>query len=76
MIIHLVNLTSEATWKAPLDEYIPVGPITVKVKLTENVKGDFPNLLVAAQRIVADAEDGWSKFQITSILNHEVVVLT
>ncbi|GHT27882.1 hypothetical protein AGMMS49574_01120 [Bacteroidia bacterium] len=76
MIIHLVNLTSAATWRAPLDEYIPVGPITVKVKLPENVKGDFPNLLVTGQRIVAETEGGWSKFQISSILNHEVVVLS
>lgn len=76
MIIHLVNLTNAATWRAPLEEYIPVGPITVRIKLTENVRGEFPNLLVAGQKITADTENGWSKFQITSILNHEVIVLT
>lgn len=76
MIIHLVNLTSAATWRAPLDEYIPVGPINVKVKLTEDVSGEYPNLLVAGQRITAQTAGGWSTFQLSSITNHEVVVLT
>jgi hypothetical protein len=76
MILHLTNLTSAGTWRAPVDEYIPVGPISVKIKLTENVKGEYPGLLVAGQRITATVEDGWSKFQINSILNHEIVILT
>ncbi len=27
LILHLVNLTSAATWSQPVDEYIPVGPV-------------------------------------------------
>lgn len=30
-IVHLVNLTSAATWRAPLEELIPVGPIKVTI---------------------------------------------
>ena len=30
-IVHLVNLTSTATWRAPLEELIPVGPIKVTI---------------------------------------------
>ena len=76
MILHLVNLTSAATWRAPLEEYIPVGPIKIKIKLEDHIQGDYPTLLVSGQRIIADVEKGWSTFQITSIANHEVVVLT
>jgi hypothetical protein len=76
LIIHLVNLTSTATWRQPLDEYIPVGPITVKVKLLAGMNGNFPNLMVAGQRIVGNVSNGWSSFQISSILNHELIVLT
>jgi len=76
LVIHLVNLTSAATWRQPLDEYIPVGPITVKVKLPEGINGEFPNLLVTGQRIIANVSEGWSQFQIASILNHELVVIT
>ena len=76
MILHLVNLTSAATWRAPLEEYIPVGPIKIKIKLEDHIQGEYPTLLVSGQRIIADVEKGWSTFQITSIANHEVVVLT
>lgn len=76
LILHLVNLTSAGTWRQPVDEFIPVGPITVKVKLPEDVNGDYPNLMVTGQRIVADVSGGWSQFQISSILNHELIVLT
>lgn len=75
MILHLTNLTSAGTWKAPVDEYIPVGPVTIKIKLNNDVKGDFLNLLVAGQKITATVRDGWSHFQIASILNQEVVVI-
>jgi hypothetical protein len=77
VIVHLVNLTNAATWRAPLDEYIPIGPVGVRVKLPENIRGEYPNLLVAGQRIPADKTGkGWSAFRLASITNHEVVVLT
>jgi hypothetical protein len=75
LILHIVNLTSAGTWRQPVDEYIPVGPLTVKVKL-DGVDGELPNLLVTGQRITADTKDGWAKFQLASIINHEVVILT
>jgi len=75
LIIHLVNLTSSATWRQPLDEFIPVGPISVKVKLPEGVKGEFPNLMVTGQRILAEVSGGWCSFRVASISNHELVVL-
>jgi hypothetical protein len=76
MILHIANLISAGTWRAQVDEYIPVGPFTVRIKLAKDVKGEYPNLLVAGQKIVADVKDGWSTFRVTSILNHEVIVLT
>ena len=41
MILHLVNLTSEATWQAPLNELIRVGPFEVKVRLTAAASTGF-----------------------------------
>lgn len=76
MILHLTNLTSSATWRAPLDELIPVGPLTVKIRLIEGVNGEFPSLLVAGQKISASTKDGWSVFELSSIKDHEVIVLT
>ena len=45
MILHLVNLTNENTWRQPLDELIPVGPFRVKMKLKPNMKGDLQTLV-------------------------------
>jgi hypothetical protein len=76
MILHLANLISAGTWRQPIDEYIPVGPLSVKVKLTEDVKGENLNMLVSGQKASAVVKNGWCEFKINSILNHEVVVLT
>lgn len=75
LILHITNLISAGTWRKPIDEYIPIGPITVKIKLTKDVKGEYLNLLVAGQKISAVVRDGWSQFTINSILNHEVIVM-
>ena len=32
LILHIVNLTSAGTWRQPVDEYIPVGPVRVRVQ--------------------------------------------
>jgi hypothetical protein len=76
LILHLSNLTSAGTWRTPVHEYIPVGPLTVKVKLTDHITGENLNLLVADKNLTAEVIEGWSIFTINSILDHEVVVLT
>jgi hypothetical protein len=59
-----------------VDELIPVGPFQVRVKLPEDVRGKNVKLLVAGQKLPGAVKSGWSHFQINSILDHEVVVLT
>jgi hypothetical protein len=76
IILHITNLTSAGTWRKPTHEYIPIGPITVKIKLTKDVKGENLKLLVGDQKISAEVKDGWSEFKLDSILNHEVIVIT
>jgi len=76
LILHLVNLTSAGTWRQPVDEYIPVGPVKVRVKLTNDVSGKNLQLLVSGQKILGAVEKGWVNFTINSIADHEVVVIT
>ena len=76
MILHIANLISAGTWRAPIDEYIPIGPVTVNVKLLNDVLGRNVNLRVSGQRVTASVSDGWCKFRINSILNHEVIVIS
>ncbi|MBI3208047.1 MAG: Tat pathway signal protein [Candidatus Solibacter usitatus] len=75
MILHVVNLTSAATWRAPLEELIRVGPVKVKVKLPSGVRGGNARLLVRGGTVPVSAKDGSAAFEIATILDHEVVVL-
>lgn len=75
LILHVTNLISAGTWRGPIDEFVPIGPISVKIKLTDDVKGNNLKLLVSGQTVSGAAKDGWCQFRINSILNHEVVVI-
>jgi len=76
LILHLVNLTSAATWRQPVDEFIPIGPIKIEIKLPDDVTGKKLKLLVSEQNISAEIKDGWASFTISSVIDHEVVVVT
>jgi hypothetical protein len=75
LILHLVNLTSAATWRQPVHELIPVGPWRVQVKLPAGVAGNKARLLVSGGKASASVRNGWSRFEIKSVLDHEVVLI-
>jgi hypothetical protein len=76
MFLHIVNLTSAATWRQPMDELISIGPLRVKIRLSKNVRGNNLRSLVSREKISCEVKNGWSHFVIKSILDHEVVLLT
>ncbi len=76
MILHLTNLTSAGTWRQPIHELIPVGPVSVSVRLPKDVNGKALKLLVSNGKPPASVKDGWCQFVIPSILDHEVVVVS
>ena len=76
MILHLVNLTSAGTWRQPVDELIPVGPVKVSVRLNKDVTGRAISSLVSGQKIISRIEKGWIHFTINTISDHEVVVIS
>ena len=47
IILHVVNLTSEATWRAPVDELIRVGPFKITMPLPTGRAKPRARLLVA-----------------------------
>jgi hypothetical protein len=75
LIMHLVNLTNAATWRAPIHELISVGPFKIQVKLPEGVHGKSLKLLVANHPVLPTIKNGWVSFEVRSILDHEVVVI-
>ncbi len=76
LVLHLVNLTSAGTWRMPVDELIPVGPLTVRVKLPEGIAGERLLLAVSGETATpVHRRDGWAEFEVKPILDHEVAVL-
>jgi hypothetical protein len=75
MVLHLVNLTSAGTWRAPVHELIAIGPLTVRVRLYAGVAGQALKRLVAQRDEGLAPRDGWVAFDVPSLLDHEVVVI-
>jgi hypothetical protein len=75
MILHLVNLTSEATWRAPLDELIRVGPFTVKIRLAPERSRRVARLLVSGAETTVSMEGEMGVVRVDAILDHEVIVI-
>jgi hypothetical protein len=75
LILHLVNLTSAGSWRAPVDELIPIGPLRVKVKLPPGVTPGKPRLMVSGETIGLTVANRWAVFDIRSILDHEMAVI-
>jgi Hypothetical glycosyl hydrolase 6 len=74
MIVHLANLNS-SPWRAPVEDFVPIGQIKVRVKLNKDVKGRSARLLVAGKAAPVIVSNGWTEITIPTITAHEVVVL-
>jgi hypothetical protein len=74
MILHLANL-SNATWRAPIEEFLPIGPIKLRVKLNKDMAGHSGRLLVAGQTAQVRSVNGWAEINVPQVLAHEVVLL-
>jgi hypothetical protein len=75
LIVHLVNLTSEATWRAPVDELIKVGPFRVAVRLPQGVRASGARLLVSGSSRPVRVENGMATVGVEAIFDHEVLVI-
>jgi hypothetical protein len=76
IILHLVNLANAGTWRQPTEELIAVGPLKVRFKLAGDIRGRKPRLLVGEQKPSSVVRNGWIEFQLNSILDHELVLLS
>ena len=76
LLFHLVNLTSSATWRQPIDKLIPAGPFRIKLKLPGDVKGKNIRLMVSGNKIQPHIKDGWFQFDIATVTDHEFAVIS
>jgi hypothetical protein len=75
LILHLVNLTNAAAWRGPMEEYIPVGPLAVRVQLPQGVAASGAACLVSGRKTPLKVSQGWAGFDLPSVVDHEVLVL-
>jgi hypothetical protein len=75
LILHLVNLTSAGTWRAPVDELIPIGPLDVAIRARQGIQPGTAKLLVAGGQSSVTPDGDWIAVHLPSILDHEVIVL-
>ena len=75
VLFHCVNLTNDATWRGPATGLIPVGPVRVRVRLPDGVSGRRIRLLVSDRTPALSTSDGWARFELDSITDHEVAVI-
>jgi hypothetical protein len=76
LILHIVNLTNAGTWRAPVDELIPIGLLQVHLALPQGVRARSIQFLVSDTKHRVRPNDGRVDFEIKSILDQEVAVLS
>jgi hypothetical protein len=74
LILHLVNLTSAGTWRQPVHELISIGPLKLRVQRPADIRSKRVRLLVAGKTDAAKTLANWSRMQVQSVLDHEMVV--
>ncbi|MGE5647633.1 MAG: beta-galactosidase [Acidobacteriota bacterium] len=74
MILHVVNLTGTAG-SGPVEDVLPAGPFTVRMRLPRDVSGRRARLLVSGGEARVAVKDGWAAFVLPRVGEHEVAVV-
>ena len=73
-VLHVVNLNNANTWRTPVQELVPVGPVRVRVRQPMRKMAVTARLLVHTGRFTQASRGEWHEVEIPSITDHEVVV--
>jgi hypothetical protein len=75
LLLHLVNITSAGTWRTPVDELIPVGPLQVRLRLPDGIDAGAAELRVAGRSVALARRGGWAEFELARLVDHELAVI-
>jgi hypothetical protein len=75
LVLHVGSLNPD-TWRAPVEEFFPMGPLRVRIELSADVPGKQVTLLVAERTVPIRREGKFLAFEIPSVTMHEVAVIS
>ena len=75
MTVHLVNLTNPMMMKGPLRETMPVGPLTVRIRLAPGARPGKVHLLTAGSTPRTTTAGGVLTVTVPSVDVHEVIAI-
>jgi hypothetical protein len=75
LILHVVNLNNANTWRTPVHELTPIGPLRVRLRSGTRGRLRARSLVDGTQRPLRRSKDGWIEIAIERVLDHEVLVL-
>jgi hypothetical protein len=75
LVLHLVNLTGVGSWRAPMEEIIPVGPIGVRLRDPARKGSREVRWRVGGRTERVTAIDGWLELGLPVLRDHELAVI-
>jgi hypothetical protein len=76
LILHLINLTNAATWRHPVEERMPIGPIKIKIMVPETAAFTNADLKVANRPVELNVTNGTLELVVESVSSHEMLVIS
>jgi hypothetical protein len=75
MTVHLVNLSNPMAMRGYFREFLPVGPLRLRVRLPETREARQVRFLVGRDTPAVQRQPGFLTLTIPSVLSHEVVAV-
>ncbi len=76
LILHILNLTNSAAWRAPIDDQIPLGPFRVALRQPSGAAYRNARLLVSGRDQPLRGSGSELEFETGTIMEHEVAVIS
>jgi len=73
LVLHVLNL---AAARPPIDEFVPLGPFRIRVQLPPDLRARTVDLRVSRTPTSAALQNGWLTFDLPSLTDHELAVIT
>ena len=75
LTVHLVNLTNPMAMKGPIREIVPVGPLTVRVRLPDGRRARQVTFLAAGTSPAGEEVSGTLTITVPSLRDYEVIAI-